>query len=234
MEVDWLYQVLTNITPNKLKISGVYCINNETNGKMYIGSSKDVYSRLNGHRNALEKNKYYNKHLQRAFNKYKSSFSADILIICDENERLSEEQRIIDRLCTINKSNGYNIAKNALSPMLGRKMSIESRSKISEGIKKAQTYEVRQRKSELLKLRWKDNEYRLKMSIILKNYHSSKIMSQETKDKISISKKGSISWNLGKTNIYSVESKQKMSRSRLEKSPANKCKRFNKETRKYE
>lgn len=55
----------------KIKQGGVYEIRSIQNGKRYIGSSVNVGRRiLEGHLEALEKQKHGNDHLQKHFNKY--------------------------------------------------------------------------------------------------------------------------------------------------------------------
>ncbi|MGG3986957.1 nuclease [Bacillus smithii] len=90
---------------------GIYCI--EINNKKYIG--KDVHidqnKRKKEHYNLLIKGTHYNKHLQRAFDKYKT-FDYDVLIEFRDidNETLSTcEMFYIDIFDTYNK--GYNLTK---------------------------------------------------------------------------------------------------------------------------
>ena len=52
------------------KQSGIYQIKNTVNGKVYIGQSIDTIKRYDAHWNMLKQGKHFNKHLQRAFNKY--------------------------------------------------------------------------------------------------------------------------------------------------------------------
>ena len=49
---------------------GVYKIVNTVNGKIYIGSSKNIDRRWNEHIRVLELNAHNNQHLQNAWNKY--------------------------------------------------------------------------------------------------------------------------------------------------------------------
>lgn len=49
-------------------LQGVYKINIDQH--FYVGSSVNVYKRLNVHLNSMKKNKHENQYLQRAFNKY--------------------------------------------------------------------------------------------------------------------------------------------------------------------
>ncbi len=77
---------------------GIYAIVNAVNGKLYIGSSKDVPSQLVGHSNALCGGYHDNEHLQRAFNKYGAhAFAFAMLKKVDElSELLHWEQRFLD------------------------------------------------------------------------------------------------------------------------------------------
>lgn len=80
-----------------LKVSGIYCIENVTNHKTYIGSSKNIYQRLLKHFALLRHNKHQNPHLQSAWNKYgEDSFRWYILELCDNSELAKLEQQCID------------------------------------------------------------------------------------------------------------------------------------------
>lgn len=80
-----------------LKVSGIYCIENVTNHKTYIGSSKNIYQRLLKHFALLRHNKHQNPYLQSAWNKYgEDSFRWYILELCDNSELAKLEQQCID------------------------------------------------------------------------------------------------------------------------------------------
>lgn len=93
------------------KQSGVYCIRNKVNGKVYIGSSKDCYHRIRAqHFYRLQRNIHTNPHLQSAWNKYgKQNFEAFCLEICSENILHTREQYWISETESLNSSCGYNI-----------------------------------------------------------------------------------------------------------------------------
>lgn len=81
----------------ELKVSGIYCIENITNHKTYIGSSKNIYQRLLKHFALLRHNKHQNAHLQSAWNKYgESSFRWFILELCESKELTEKEQYCVD------------------------------------------------------------------------------------------------------------------------------------------
>lgn len=112
------------------KISGIYKITNKTNGKYYIGSSKDIIGsqgRFNCHLRYLVGNYHDNDHFQKAWNKYgKENFLFEIIEIVDEENLLTREQYYFDTIA--DKDQVYNI-----SFVAGRcEMTNEIRLKISK------------------------------------------------------------------------------------------------------
>ena len=108
--------------------SGIYKITNKVTGEFYIGSSVDLYRRLNAHRFRLAGGYHINSHLQNAWNKYGADgFSFETVLYCDIESLLYYEQVLLDGL-----KSTYNIAKIAGKPMLGRKHTEEAKRKISE------------------------------------------------------------------------------------------------------
>lgn len=103
--------ILINYYCNANK-TGIYCIRNQINGKIYIGSTKTSFSiRKNKHLRLLRKNLHYNEHLQNAWNYYgEDKFSFEILLICNSDECEKYEGDFI-KLYSSNKHDfGYNIA----------------------------------------------------------------------------------------------------------------------------
>lgn len=93
---------------------GVYCITNEVNGKIYIGSTgNSFYTRYSQHVADYKKGKHNGVSLKRAFDKYGiDNFSFTVVCVCSKDERLVMEQFYID------KGTDYNSALIAGS-MLG-------------------------------------------------------------------------------------------------------------------
>ena len=94
--------------------SGVYKIYNKLNGRIYIGSAKELKNRYSGHLNSLLKNKHSNKFLQNDFNKCGSeNFVFEVIEQVDGEDRFVFEQLHIDKwfdkqdLC-------YNFKPNAI------------------------------------------------------------------------------------------------------------------------
>jgi len=106
--------------------SGVYCIKNQVNGKLYIGSTIHFIKRQYEHWRALKKNTHHSIYLQRAWNKYgEQSFNFIILEKVTPENCITREQWYLDWY-----PNEYNMSKTAGS-CLGMKMSEETKIKLS-------------------------------------------------------------------------------------------------------
>lgn len=97
---------------NNSNKTGIYCIRNRINNKIYIGSTKLSFSsRKNRHQRELRKNNHYNEHLQNAWNYYKEeNFSFEILFICSPEESEKYEGKFIKLYSSNKRDYGYNIA----------------------------------------------------------------------------------------------------------------------------
>lgn len=81
------------------KLVGIYCILNLKNGKMYIGSSKNIYDRLHRHRTELRGNRHFNSYLQSSYNKYREeSFYVFIVEETELDSRIEREDYYITLL----------------------------------------------------------------------------------------------------------------------------------------
>lgn len=158
---------------------GVYVIRNHVNGKVYVGSSISVSGRLRGHVTHLSRGDHTNKKLQRAWTKHGiDSFEFGVLETCDPVDLIKCEQKWIDKFDASGRNTGYNICPKADS-RLGVKHTEKACNKIS--------------KTKTLKYMSEPGP------------RTGAILSEETKRKISNSKKGS---------KMSLESRQKMSKAR--------------------
>lgn len=97
-------------------VIGVYYIKNKINNKIYIGSSKDIYTRKSQHYSELRGNYHANIMLQRAWNKYgEESFEFGILEETSIENRFEIEQRYINKYYD-GGVNCYNLNKYATEP----------------------------------------------------------------------------------------------------------------------
>lgn len=116
------------IDENLKNKSGIYCILNIQNNKKYIGSSKNIWQRLQKHFSLLRNNKHENIILQNSFNKNgEDVFICFILREHNEENLTYLEQYYIDLL-----KPQYNITTEVVRNIL----SSESKLKISETLKR--------------------------------------------------------------------------------------------------
>lgn len=113
---------------------GLYAIKNKQNKKIYIGkSSVDIQNRLSTHKSLLNRNKHYNKHLQKSWNKYgEENFSFEIILDCEgltDKEILEEEMKMISKFNSTNIAFGYNLTKGG-EGILGYKHSETTKKKL--------------------------------------------------------------------------------------------------------
>ena len=176
------------------KECGVYKIINVTTGDFYVGSSCNIHQRHQHNRADLRANRHANQYLQRSWNKYgEEAFLFETILLCDKSTKLWFEQSVINGL-----KPPFNIAKDALAPMQGRKHTREAREKIGKACTgRVFSDEVRKQRSE-------------RMSGV--GFFSGKKHSDETKKKISLSKMGKCGWPVG--HKHTEESKKKISLSK--------------------
>ena len=170
------------------KISGVYCI--EIGGKKYIGCTViGIEKRVRQHKFSLKNNKHINKHLQGAYNKYKTF---EYSILEEVNEWVFEKEVMwIDLLNTFNGV-GYNLTEGGDAPprmygkdnprfgTKGEKKSEETRKKMSESTKgknhpnygKKLPKKTREKISESTKGKKKSEEHKIKISAGLKKRYA--------------------------------------------------------------
>ena len=158
-------------------MSGIYAIRNSLNGKMYIGSASDICSRIYIHKRDLRVSKHHSIHLQRSWKLHGENSFEFFLVELVENVSclLEREQYWMDESNCCNKHKGYNISPTAGS---------------CRGIKLSEEHKEKLRIAHLGKV--VSEETRKKLSEIHKRnpYWKEKSHSQETKDKISLTKTG--------------------------------------------
>ena len=111
--------------------SGIYCLTNTVNQRVYVGSAVSLKARLQQHKAMLSRNAHDNARLQRSWNKHgEHMFAFSVLeLVPDRMNLIEREQYWIDRLCAAVKPN-LNICPSAGST-LGTKASQSARQKMS-------------------------------------------------------------------------------------------------------
>jgi len=92
-------------------ISGIYKIENKINGKLYIGSSKNIENRFKEHKTMLKNNKHHSSHLQNSWNKYhENNFLFDKIENVEKLDNLlSRESFYIEKYKSLDSDFGYNM-----------------------------------------------------------------------------------------------------------------------------
>jgi hypothetical protein len=194
------------MTEDILKQSGIYCIRNILNNKVYVGSAVKFSTRFTLHRSRLNRGIHHSIKLQNSWKKNEQhSFSFEVLeIVHDKEKLLAAEQVWMDKLGACGKS-GYNILPTAGS-RLGKKMTPEQSKALSDrmrgstrsldAIRKTadarrgskHTEDTKKKMSESAKKRVATDETRLRMSVAMTGkkfpFKKRTPLSAETKRKI--------------------------------------------------
>ena len=164
--------------------NGVYQIVNTVNEMKYIGSG-NIKARWKDHKGKLNKGIHSNVHLQNAWNKYgKEAFRFDIIQWCNNGmESLVIEDELFD---SYRKWQMWDELYNIRPTAQAMQHSEDTKRKISDTLKanppncKPHTEESKKKMSEAK----------------LGNKHCvGRVLSQETRDKISAATQGRVPWN---------------------------------------
>jgi group I intron endonuclease len=183
------------------KISGIYTILNSCTKKYYVGYSCDVFARINEHKFLLRSGAHYNAYLQGSFNKWgEGSFQFELLDEYNKEILPAMEHYWATILDSCNREFGYNVRPT--HPENTNLVSAATRINISNAKKGCKPWmKGRSHKPESIE----------KIKESLKGRIGSRkgaILSQETKNRMSLAKKG-CRYRLGKK--HTEESKLKMS-----------------------
>ena len=112
----------------------IYSITNTTNGKLYIGRTKNPDQRRRSHFNKLRQSKHENPKLQNAWNKYgEECFIFSIVDECKKEEVYDLETKWFDRYdrdedlmynCHFNSDGGKSLTKSGIQRNIDRMMPI--------------------------------------------------------------------------------------------------------------
>lgn len=168
-----------------MKISGIYKIINQINGKCYIGGSKNIMHRWSIHKYELNTQSHDNIHLQNAWNKYgKDIFLFEIVEKCLPEDLLSTEQKYLN-ICKQNPNLYYNLVYESGGFM--------DRSGKNNGFfGKHHTEETKKIISKIHKGKILTEEQKQKISLNSNPYYKGKHLPAEICQKISEKHKGKI------------------------------------------
>lgn len=111
-----------------MKNSGIYCISNTIDSRIYIGSSVRLNTRIGTHKLQLRKGVHHNPKMQCFVNKYGvDALKFFILHHCNHLDLLSWEQMFINLF-----KPEFNVSLKAGSPMFGRNHTEDARKRMSE------------------------------------------------------------------------------------------------------
>lgn len=202
--------------------SGVYQIKSKLDGRLYVGSSVDVYVRWREHKyNAMNHNLKIKQVICRAIEKYgEENFEWSIIELCDPDVLIEREQYWLDILTPFtDNGKGFNVRKVADSNV-GIIRTDESKAKQRISAKgKTRSEQTRRRMSE----NWREKrskEYFENLSLRVRG-DNNPAKRPDVKDKISKSMKGR-TWKhdeervkrhseLRRGRTYTAEQRQRMS-----------------------
>jgi len=107
----------------------VYSILNKSNGKIYVGLTKQGKHRFTQHKYHLKRNTHPNQHLQSSWNKYgEDSFEFNVLEPCGDDKLGGNENWWIEYFDSTNPKKGYNLKEGGDN---GFKFTEESKKRMS-------------------------------------------------------------------------------------------------------
>lgn len=134
-----------------------YALHHVATDKLYVGSTEDLYVRVNKHRTSLMAGEHRNRNMQAAFD-LDPRFSLGFVKTETKEEALEIEQRLLDSLASTGRL--LNIATNAEKPNLGVVYDEQRKAELRENtLTQFANEEARRRHSEISKEKWKDPEY---------------------------------------------------------------------------
>ena len=138
-------------------ICGIYSLTNKINGMIYVGQSKDIYSRMRRHRTDYKRR---NQPIYIAFREFGfNNFKLDILELCSEKDLNDIEIKWIKNL-NCKEPNGYNMTNGGLGSS-GLKMKEEHRLKIIEiNTGRKCSDNTKKKMSKRFKNMWRNEQYR--------------------------------------------------------------------------
>lgn len=187
---------------SRKKTTGIYCIENTTNNKKYIGQSVNIEGRWAKHKTALRQNSHDNDYLQKAWNKYgEDKFKFYILEKCDKNKLNEKEIYYINFYNTLNDQFGYNLKNGGQAGTITEYGKIKKSNSLKETYKNTDLKE--RRKNDALK-QWSNPDIRNKICGSNNGMYG-KHHSEETREKLRKIATGRISGKRDKRKIFCID-----------------------------
>ena len=110
------------------RVSGIYFIRNTVTGTEYIGSSKGIRTRVQGHLWALRKGKHVNPRLQHSFVKHgEEAFTCGVLTLCARELLLAQEAHFVALVVDTYNLQGPERGRHSVSAESKARMSAAQR-----------------------------------------------------------------------------------------------------------
>lgn len=218
------FHLNTCISEHEFWKTGIYKITNNISGKVYIGQTTTCFlRRWLEHQDALEQNKHWNIHLQRAFNKYGSSvFLFEIVEIVNTKDIniATFNQKEAETIASF-YPHVYNIKSPPQTSYIIRKKCkrLKGHSTLKQKLankKTANRRDIKEQFVERMSNYWKDHNNKAKQSKLVKQYFAN----ENNRQKASNTMKRKLEDNeykekmvLANQTKWNKASKQKMSQS---------------------
>jgi group I intron endonuclease len=150
------------LTPSRKDYSkpGAYALLHESSGNVYVGSTENLYKRVNQHKTRLNAGEHRNKNLQAVYDE-DPRFSLKFTITETKEHAIEIEQTLLDTFAHSGKL--LNIATDARLAGKGLRLSEEARGKLRQStVAQFASPESRQVQSERSKALWQDPDFRSK------------------------------------------------------------------------
>lgn len=158
--VPTVLQDLSEITRKDHSHPATYILIHEQSDRLYVGSTDDLYSRINQHRTKLESSLHKNRNLQEAFD-HDSNFSVTFLRTENKQQALGVEQQTLGAWADSGRL--LNIATDVNAAFSGQQHSESTRALLRERtIVQFTSQEAREKHSLISKQLWEDPDYRAK------------------------------------------------------------------------